>query len=176
MRGTPFSFVVHCASAACLLASLAGCARLNPFRRAEPAPVADQASGAVVGRKTSTRGLEVELKSSPDPVKLGETRQIQVTLTLRNPTKRGVNLKFPTGQVIEIVLRDAGGKALSQWSTDRTFEPQGRTLVLNPQERLEFSEPITTRELKPGKTYSLEAYFVGYEGDLRVSRPIIPQP
>jgi hypothetical protein len=177
MRISRSPHLLTCALTACLLAGLTGCARLNPFHRAKPAPAAGQSDTGLVGRKTTPRGLVVEIRSSPDPVKLGETRQIQVTLTVRNTTKKPISLKFPTSQIEEILLRDPqGGKVVSQWSTDRTFEQQVRYLIINPQERLEFSEPITTRELKAGKTYSLEAYFVGYEQELRVSRPIIPQP
>ncbi len=68
------------------------------------------------------------------------------------------------------------GKVVSQWSTDHTFSPASRYLVINPKERLEYNEPITTRELKPGKPYNLEAYFVGYDQELRATKVIIPQP
>lgn len=166
--------------ALCLLAAFSSCARLNPFHRAQPAPTAaaePSASAPVVGTRTTPRGLVLELRATPDPVKLGETRQIQVTLTLRNTGKRAANFKFASGQEIEILLRDpATGKAVTSWSTDHTFDPQPRFVVLNSRERLEFSEPIATRDLKPGKTYNLEAYFIGYDEELRVSRPVIPQP
>lgn len=129
----------------------------------------------LVGKRPSAHGLVVEIKATPDPVKLGETREINVTLTLRNPTKEPVDLKFATSQTIEILLRDtASGKVLSQWSADRTFQDESRYLVVNPHERIEYNEPITTRDLQVGKTYSLEAYFIGYDKDLHASRPIIP--
>ena len=111
-------------------------------------------------------------------MKLGEVRQIQVTFTVRNNGKKAASFKFPTSQTIEILLRDpATGKSVSAWSTDRTFDPQPRYVALNAKERLEFNEPITTRDLKPGKTYTLEAYFVGYDQELRAMKPspCIPQ-
>ena len=130
-----------------------------------------------VGRKLNGTGLAIEMKTAPDPIKLGETREIDVTLILRNKSKAPVNLKFATSQTIEILLRDPeGGKVLSQWSSDRTFEAISRYLVVNPGERVEYNEPITTRELHAGKTYTLEAYFVGYDQELRATRPIMPQP
>lgn len=168
--------------ALCLLAACTSCARLNPFHRAQPAPTAAAALESapqtpVIGSRTTPRGLVLEIKETPDPVKLGETRQMQVTLTLRNNGKRTANFKFPSGQEIEIVIRDPEtGKAITSWSTDQTFDAQPRFVVLNSKERLEFSEPIATRDLKAGKKYTLEAYFIGYDQELRVSRPVIPQP
>lgn len=166
--------------ALCLLAAFTSCARMNPFHRAQPAPTADAAAApqtAVVGSRTTPRGLVLEITAMPDPVKLGETRQMQVTLTLRNTGKRAANFKFPSGQEIEILIRDPEtGKAITSWSTDHTFDAQPRFVVLNSKERLEFSEPIATRDLKAGRKYSLEAYLIGYDAELRVSRPVIPQP
>jgi hypothetical protein len=163
------------AAGVCLLALLPACSLFHhhkPDASAQPEP-----ETPVIGRKTSPRGLTVELKASPDPLKLGEVRQIDVTLTLRNNTKQTINLKFATTQTIEILLREqATGKILSQWSTDQTFQPESRYVVINPHERIEYDQPITTRELHPGVTYSLEAYFIGYEQELRASRPIIPLP
>lgn len=162
----------------CLAAAFTSCAKLNPFQRAKPAAIAAAAPETpVIGSKTTPRGLVLEIKATPDPLKLGEVRQMQVTLTLRNNGKRAANFKFPTSQEIEILLRDqATGKPIAAWSADRTFDPQPRFVMLNAKERLEFSEPLTTRDLKAGKVYSLEAYFVGNEEELRVSRPVIPQP
>ena len=51
-----------------------------------------------------------------------------------------------------------------------------RYLIINPKERLEYVQPLTTRDLKAGKTYNLEAYLIGYDQDLRATRPLIPQP
>ncbi len=166
--------------ALCVLAAFTSCAHLNPFHRAKPAPTAAAEaapSTPVVGSRTTPAGLVLEIKATPDPLRLGETRQLQVTLTLRNTGKRAANFKFPSGQEIEILLRDPQtGKAVTSWSTDRTFDPQPRFVVVNSKERLEFSEPIATRDLTAGKTYSLEAYFIGYDEQLRVSRPVIPLP
>jgi hypothetical protein len=161
----------------CLLAVLPACSLLPHHKQDSAAAAQASADSSPVGRKASSRGLTVELRAAPDPVKLGEVRQIDVTFTLRNTTKNTINLKFATSQTIEILLREqASGKIVSQWSTDQTFQPSSRYLVINPNERIEYNQPITTRELHPGVTYSLEAYFIGYEQELRATRPIIPQP
>ena len=97
---------------------------------------------------------------------------------MRNVSKKKLaSLKFATSQRLEILLRDPNsGKVLSQWSQDRTFDPNGGYMLVNPGERLEFHETITTRELKVGNTYNLEAYLVGYDRELRATRVVIPQP
>ena len=161
------------ALAAGLLANLSACSHL-PFRRHKEDP-AQQAADSHL--KTNAQGLAVEIRTSPDPVKLGEVRQIDVTVVLRNTSKQPVHLNFPTGQTIEIVLREPNsGKVISKWSTDRVFNAESRYLLVNAQERLEFNEPLSTRDMQPGKPYAVEAYFVGYEKDLRASKAVVPQP
>ena len=164
--------------ALCLVFGLTGCSLLRRHRAkdAESSKPPENRAG-IVGKHTNGKGLSVEIKSDPDPVRLGEVREIKVTFVIRNNGKSTTTLKFPTSQTIEITLRDvATDKVVSQWSTDRTFTQEPRYLVVNAGERLEYNEPITTRELQAGKTYTLEASFVGYGADLRASRPIIPQP
>ena len=156
-----------------LVFSLSACSLL-PFRHKKPATAENPVPA---GMKLAGRGLAVEMKSSPEPVKLGETRVINVTFILRNVTKTVVTLKFPTTQIIEILLRDPNsGQVISQWSTDHTFTSDPRLLVINPGERIEYNEPITTRELKAGNPYTLEAYILGYERELRVTKAILTQP
>ena len=156
-----------------LLFSLGGCSYL-PFRHKER-PAAEKPSYARL--KPSSQGLLLEMKSAPDPLKLGEVRQINVTMILRNVSKKTVTLKFPTTQLIEILLRDPNtGQVVSQWSTDRSFTSEPRLLIINPGEHIDYNEPITTRELKVGKPYTLEAYLVGFDKELRATKAILAQP
>ena len=158
---------------------LSGCGLLRRGRdRAAATAELPSGSAGAIGKKANPQGLVAEMRFSPDPVKLGETRQIDVTLIVRNASKKRLaSLKFVTSQRLEILLRDlSNNKVLSQWSQDRTFDPNGGYLLVNPGERLEFNQSITTRELKAGHTYNLEAYLVGYDRELRVTRVVIPQP
>ena len=182
MKSLPAPRLWRFAAAACLLAGLPACSFFHHSKKDASgangaAATTVQIQSGQVATRSNSHGLTVELKTSPDPVKLGEVRQIDVTFTLRNTTKQPINLKFATSQAIEILLREqATGKVISQWSTDQTFTQSTRYLAINPHERIEYNQPITTRDLHPGMTYVLEAYFVGYEQDLRASRPIVPQP
>ena len=161
-----------------VLANLTACSLLHPHHdEAEVRGAPAETNPGLVGKRPNGRGLTVEIKSAPDPLKLGETREINVTLVVRNNSKETANLKFATSQLIEILLRDPDtGKVVSQWSTDHTFSPDSRYLVINPHERLEYNQPITTRELQAGKAYNLEGYFVGYDQELRATKVVIPQP
>src|SRR5438067_10368943 len=48
------------------------------------------------------RGLAVDLQITPQTVKLSETRQLGIKVTLTNQSKRPVTLEFSTNQRIEI--------------------------------------------------------------------------
>ena len=178
MKSRHAPFFVSAVLAAGLLASVPACSLLRPHHEAaEVRGAPAETNPGLVGKRPNARGLAVEIKAAPDPLKLGETREINVTLVLRNNSKETQNLKFATSQLIEILLRDpATGAVVSQWSTDHTFSPESRYLVINPRERLEYNQPITTRELKAGKPYNLEGYFVGYDQELRATKVVIPQP
>lgn len=189
LASRPFSPSGRLASAVVLLVSVTGClvlsgCHLMPQRlrfgrdRAAANTELQTGSAGAIGKRVNAGGLTAEMRFTPDPVKLGETRQLDVTLVVRNVSKKKLaSLKFATSQRLEILLRDpASGKVLSQWSQDRTFDPNGGYMLINPGERLEFHETITTRELKVGNTYNLEAYLVGYDRELRATQVIIPQP
>ncbi len=166
---------VRCALGLCLLASLSACSLFH--RHHGSADATAQAGSGNGKRRANARKLDLEIRASPDPLKLGEVREIAVDITVRNATKQRVTLKFPTYQILEIVLRDVGtGAVVSKWSTDRTFPQDTRIVLINEGERLEYSEKITTRELKAGRPYNLEVFFLGYENELLAKKVLIPQP
>ena len=170
MKSRCFSPVVRFAAGLCLLAVLSACSLLHRHPK-------DTDSTAKTRHPATASGLELELKFSPDPVKLGEVREISVNITLRNVSNRTATLKFPTTQILEIALRDVGTDTIvSKWSADRTFSDDRRIIPVNKGEHLEYTEPITTRELKAGRAYNLEVSFLGYEKELFVKKAIIPQP
>ncbi len=169
-----FSSAVRCAFGLCLLASLSAC---SLFHRHHAGDATAQADAGKAKHRANARGLDLEVKASPDPLKLGEVREIAVKLTVRNASKQRVTLKFPTYQILEIALRDVGtGAVVSKWSTDRTFQQDARIVSVNEGERLEYNETITTRELKVGRAYNLEVSFIGYENELLAKKVLIPEP
>ena len=173
-----FSPLLACALA---VGCLSACAYLPdlpslpiPFVRHKEDPAAAQAAAANL--KTNAQGLAVEVRTAPDPLRLGEARQMDVTVILRNTSKKPVHLNFPSGQTIEILLKEPNtGKILTKWSADRVFNSESRYLLINAEERLEFNEALSTRDMQPGKPYTVEAYFLGYDKELRATKAVIPQ-
>jgi hypothetical protein len=118
-------------------------------------------------------GLEMRTQVQPQPVKLPETRSLEVHVQLINRTKKPVNLRFNDSKHFDVLLRDATGKKLAQWSDDQPVTQNPGYVIVNPQERAEFVGNVSTRDLVPGRTYSLDSFVVGYD-NMRQSTPIVP--
>ena len=121
------------------------------------------------------RGLLLQVQLPQEPVKLSEVRQLEVAVSLINAGKNGIDLSFPTEQRIEIYLRNASDKILTVWSENRAFAETGDTILINPQERLEYSETIATRDLTPNKVYIVEVFLPRYP-ELDVRRKFLTAP
>ena len=113
------------------------------------------------------RGLDLELQTSPHPLKLSETRQMEVTVTLTNRGKRAIELNFPTDQRIEIYLRNSAEAILTKWSDNHAVTEKPETVLINPEERVEYVQTIATRELTPAKVFIVEVFFPNYP-ELRI--------
>jgi hypothetical protein len=121
------------------------------------------------------RGLALDLQLSPQTVKLSEVRQLGVKVTLVNLSKRPVALDFPTNQRIEIYLMDSGGDILTKWSDNHAIVERPITILINPQERVEYNETIATRELTPNKVFIAEVTFPQYP-ELRIRQKFLAVP
>lgn len=113
-------------------------------------------------RNPKLRGLMLGVELPPDPVKLSEVRQLPVKVTLTNRGEHAVELNFPSEQRIEILLRDSSGKVVTRWSENRAFADTVGTVLINPSEHIEYSETIATRELAPGKVFTVEVTMPAY--------------
>jgi hypothetical protein len=108
-----------------------------------------------------------------DPV-LKDQRELGVTYAIRNNSKDLTRLEFPTAQHIEILARNASGVVVERWSDDRGFQREEGIVVINPQERIEYQEKISTREMRAGQTYSVEAA-LKTQPDHSISQPVNPR-
>ena len=138
---------------------------LHPFRSERPPEYKDP----------QLRGLALSLVLSPQPVKLSEVRQLQVTFTLINKAKNPITLEFPTSQRFEIFLRNSAGKVLATWSDNHAFTDDRATVFINPQEHIEYAETIATRELTPNKVFTAEVFFPKYP-EVRVRQKFLTAP
>ena len=105
------------------------------------------------------RGLALDLQITPQTVKLSEVRQLGVKVTLANLSKRPVTLDFPTTQRVEIYLMNSAGGVLTKWSENHAIDKKPATILINPSERIEYNETISTRELTPNKVFIAEVFF-----------------
>ena len=121
------------------------------------------------------RGLTVDLQITPQTIKLSEVRQIGVKLTLANVSKRPVTLDFPTNQRIEVYLMNSEANILTKWSDNHAIAEKPATILINPQERIEYNETIATRDLTPNKVFIAEVFFPQYP-ELRVRQKFLAVP
>jgi intracellular proteinase inhibitor BsuPI len=120
------------------------------------------------------RGLELQLQLSPQPIKLSETRQMEVKLLVTNRGKRAVELNFPTDQRIEIYLRNSAETVLTKWSDNHAVSEKPETVLINPDEHVEYVQPIATRELTPDKVFTVEVFLPNYP-ELRIRQKFLTQ-
>ncbi len=121
------------------------------------------------------RGLTVDLQIAPQTIKLSEVRQLGIKLTLANVSKRPVTLDFPTNQRIEIYLMNSEGNILTKWSDNHAIAEKPATILINPQERIEYNEIIATRDLTPNKVFIAEVFFPQYP-ELRIRQKFLAVP
>src|SRR3954454_9763967 len=121
------------------------------------------------------RGLALDLQITPQTVKLSEVRQLSVKVTLANISKRPVALDFPSSQRIEIFLMNSAGEVLTKWSENHAFTEKPSTILINPSERIEYNETISTRELTPNKVFIAEVFFPEYL-ELRIRQKFLAVP
>jgi hypothetical protein len=124
--------------------------------------------------KLKWKELLLTMKLEPLPLKLGETRQLKVTLQLTNDSKKFVQLEFPTTQRVEVLVKRPNGTLVEQWSEDHSFTSEPSLVTINPNERLEYTVSVATRDMAAGEPFVIEAFFPNYE-PLRVEQTIIPE-
>ena len=134
----------------------------------KPAP----ATPGTAGKRT--RNLSARMQLSPLPIKLSDSRQIDVRIRLENTSRKFVQLQFPTTQRIEIVVRDEAGKVIDQWSEDHLFEQTSGYVGINPGEHVEYTASIPTRDMQAGRRYVVEGFFPNF-ADLKMQTTVIPE-
>lgn len=100
---------------------------------------------------------------------------MDVKLTLTNKSKRPITLEFPDSQRIEIILRNSADTVLTTWSDNHAFAQNASTVLINPQERVQYAETIATRELMPNKVFIAEVFFPKYP-ELHVRQKFLTAP
>jgi len=112
---------------------------------------------------TGFKGLEIGLQADPAQIKVSEVKQIKVAVTLANRGSKIAQLEFPTSQRIEVLVKSKEGKTIEQWSEDQAFNNEPTMVTINPNERLEYSVSVSTRDMVPDQTYTVEAFFPNFD-------------
>jgi hypothetical protein len=112
---------------------------------------------------TGFKGLEIGLQADPAEVKVPEVKQIKVSVTLANHGGKIAQLEFPTSQRIEVLVKSKEGKTIEQWSEDQAFSSEPTMVTINPNERLEYSVNVATRDMVAGQAYTIEAFFPNFD-------------
>lgn len=123
--------------------------------------------------KSGWRQIAMSMTIEPGLVKLPGTRSVAVTVQVVNKGKQAMQLEFTSSQRIEVLLKSEDGKIISRWSDDQKLDKEQGFLVINPEERLEYTANISTREMVVGKGYISEAFFPNFD-QLRTSRSLFP--
>lgn len=106
-----------------------------------------------IRKAPTTQNLDV----SPEKFSLQDRRELNVTYSIHNNTKKITRLEYPSSQRIDILTYDPKGTVVDRWSDDRAFQPEDGIVIINPKERIEYQEKIPTREMKAGESYKVEA-------------------
>jgi hypothetical protein len=86
-----------------------------------------------------------------------------------------VELDFPTDQRIEICLRNSAEVILTKWSDNHAVTEKQETILINPDEHVEYVQTIATRELMPDKVFIVEVFFPNYP-ELRIRQKFLTEP
>jgi hypothetical protein len=121
------------------------------------------------------RGLLLQVQVPTEPLRLSEVRQLRVKAILSNIGSSPVSIDFPTSQRIDIQLLNPAGEVLTRWSENRAFTEEIGNLTINPREDIVYNETIATRELQPGRVYSVEVFFPKYP-ELRSRQKFMTAP
>ena len=139
---------------------------LHPFGSSNKAPKYKDAR---------LRGLLLEMEVPSPAVRLSEVRQLHLSAKLSNTSAYPITLDFPTSQRIDIQLLNSSGEILTKWSENHAFTQEGGILLINPHEQILYDETIATRELQPGKVFTVEVFFPRYP-ELRVRQKFMTTP
>jgi len=113
--------------------------------------------------------LLAELRAEEPDFSLAEQRETKLLFSVRNISRRQLQLHFPSSQHLEVTLRGPDGRQLFLWSEDRRFESQPGLVTVNPGERLEYEASVPTRDMLAGRTYRAEAVLPGHHDTLAMT-------
>jgi hypothetical protein len=167
MRFRPVPLAV---ALALVISAVGGCAKVAEL------DATVKSTGGFFGSSGKQKALSVDIAYSPNPVRLGRSGSMDVTASIVNNTKTQQSFGTQTEQRIAIQVREIGsGRIVATAQEGRTEDPRLTTPLLNPGERLSFERRLSTRDLRAGTTYQIEAFVVGSESAMHGQTQFVPQ-
>ena len=152
------------------LAAAGGCAQVHEL------DVTVKNTGGFFGSSSKQKTLSVDVAYSPNPMRLGRSGSMDVTVSVVNNTKIQQSFGTQTEQRIAVQIREvSSGRVLSTSQEGRSEDPRQTAPLLNPGERLSFERRLSTREMRAGQTYQIEAFVVGSEATMHGHVQFVPQ-
>ena len=100
---------------------------------------------------------------------------MQIKVTVTNKGNYMIPLEFPTDQRIEVQLLNSADAVLTKWSENHAIKDKPGTVLINPEEHVEYKENIATRDLTPGRVFTADVFFPKYP-ELRVRQKFLTEP
>ena len=135
-----------------------------------------KSTGGYFGSSGKQKNLTVEVGYAPNPVLLGRSGAMDVTVSIVNGTRIQQSFGTQSEQRIAIQVREIEtGRIVTTAMEGRSEDPRLTTPLLNPGERLSFSRRLSTRDMRAGKTYQIEALLSGSEASMHGETRFVPQ-
>lgn len=94
-------------------------------------------------------GLKAEFLLPQQPVARSEVHPglVPVYVTLTNPTDETITWTFPSSQMFDIVIRNAAGDVVQQWSANKRFAQVITNLAVAPHETVKLGDLVVLRDM-----------------------------
>lgn len=90
---------------------------------------------------------------------------VKMTFTIKNTGKRTYTLSFPSTQRYDVVIKNPAHQMVYKWSLDKKFSDDVGTVIINPTDRIGYTETISFNTLyAPIETgvYTIEFSLANY--------------
>ncbi len=90
---------------------------------------------------------------------------VKMTFTVKNAGKRTYTLSFPSTQRYDVVIKNPAHQMVYKWSLDKRFSDDVGTVIINPTDRIGYTETISFNTLyAPLETgiYTIEFTLANY--------------
>jgi hypothetical protein len=127
-------------------------------------------AAAVISRLvdlTETLKADVAVEAAANEV----NGELKISLAIENNTDKAVTIHHNSGQKYDFVILDSKGEILYQWSANKRFIMELTETVINPGEKVEFTDKLDSAAYGRIKenVNTVKAYIVGTSQDFEIN-------